>query len=111
LTKLTTRDASPAEDEVEDIKSLLARIKGLKSASGGGLTGTQLMLFFLQRCIQPLLSRGSKLWTYSCLTDPSRVYAKDPKKKDHDKRVRSLTILTAKMEIPACKAAFFDYTH
>jgi hypothetical protein len=35
------------------------------------------------------------------------VSAKDPEKKDLDKRVRSLTILTAKMEIPACTAAFF----
>jgi hypothetical protein len=66
----------------------------------------QLMAFFLQWRIQPLQSRASKLWTYSGLTDPSRVSAKDPEKKDLDKRVRSLTILTAQMEIPACTAAF-----
>jgi hypothetical protein len=47
LTKLTTWDASPFEAEVEYIKPLLARIQGLKSAAGGGLTGTQLMAFFL----------------------------------------------------------------
>jgi hypothetical protein len=47
LTKLTTWDALPSEAKVENIKPLLARIQGLKSAAGGGLTGTQLMAFFL----------------------------------------------------------------
>jgi hypothetical protein len=54
LTKLTTWDASPSEAEVESIKPLLARIQELKNAAGSGLTGTQLMAFFLQRRIQPL---------------------------------------------------------
>jgi hypothetical protein len=111
LTKLTTWDAPLSEAEVEDIKPLLARIQKLKSAAGGGLIGTQLMAFFLQRRIQPLQSRVSKLWSYSGLTNPSRVSAQDPEKKDLDKRVRSLTTLTAQMEIPACTAAFFDSTH
>jgi hypothetical protein len=34
---------------MEDIKPLLARIHSLKNASGGALSGTQLMAFFLQR--------------------------------------------------------------
>jgi hypothetical protein len=71
LAKLTTWDASPSEAEVKNIKPLLAHIQGLKSAAGGRLTGIQLMAFFLQRRIQPLQSRVSKLWTYSGLTDPS----------------------------------------
>jgi hypothetical protein len=54
LTKLTTWDALPSE--VKNIKPLLAHIQGLKNAAGSGLTGTQLMAFFLQRCIQPLQS-------------------------------------------------------
>jgi hypothetical protein len=37
-----------------NIKPLLARIQALKSTSGGALSGTQLMAFFLQRQIQPL---------------------------------------------------------
>jgi hypothetical protein len=69
------------------------------------------MAFFLQRRIQPLQSRVSKLWTYSGLTDPSWVFTKDPEKKDLDKRVRSLTILTTKMEILASTDPFFDATH
>jgi hypothetical protein len=48
LTKLTTWDALPSEVEVESIKPLLARIQDLKNAVGSGLTGTQLMVLFLQ---------------------------------------------------------------
>jgi hypothetical protein len=71
LTKLTTWDAFPSQAEVKNIKPLLAHIQGLKSAAGGGLTGTQVMVFFLQRRIQLLQSRISKLWTYFGPTEPS----------------------------------------
>jgi hypothetical protein len=85
LTKLTSWDSPPTEAEVESIEPLLSRIQSLKSAAGGGLTGTQLMAFFLQRRIQPLQARVSKLWNYSGLDDPSRVSNQDPEKKDLDK--------------------------
>jgi hypothetical protein len=111
LTKLTSWDSPPTEAEVENIKPLLTRIQSLKSATRGGLTGTQLMAFFLQRCIQPLQARVSKLWSYSGLDDPSRVSNQDPEKKDLDKRVRSLTTLTKEKEIPASTADFFDSAH
>jgi hypothetical protein len=51
LMKLTSWDSPPTEAEVEDIKPLMTRIQSLKSATGGGLTGTQLMAFSLQRHI------------------------------------------------------------
>jgi hypothetical protein len=54
LMKLTSWDSPPIEAEIEDIKPLLSRIQSLKSTTGGGLSGTQLMAFFLQRRIQPL---------------------------------------------------------
>jgi hypothetical protein len=85
LMKLTSWDSPPTEAEVEDIKPLLTRIQSLKSTTGGGLTGTQLMAFFLQRRIQPHQARVSKLWSYSGLDDPSRVSKQDPEKKDLDK--------------------------
>jgi hypothetical protein len=69
------------------------------------------MVFFLQRRIQPLQARVSKLWTYSGSTNPSRVSPKDPEKHDLEKRVRSLTTLTAKIAVPACLATAFDSTH
>jgi hypothetical protein len=48
LKKLSSWDSPPTEAEMEDIKPLLTRIQALKSASGGALSGTQLMSFFLQ---------------------------------------------------------------
>jgi hypothetical protein len=111
LTKLTSWDSPPTEAEVEDIKPLLTRIQSLKSAAGDGLTGTQFMAFFLQRRIQPLQSRVSKLWSYSGLADPSRVSDQDLEKKGLDKRVQSLTTLTVQHEILVLTAAFFNSAH
>jgi hypothetical protein len=71
LTKLTSWDSPPTEAKVKNIKPLPTRIQSLKSAARGGLTGTQLMAFFLQRHIQPLQACVSKLWSYSSLDDPS----------------------------------------
>jgi hypothetical protein len=85
LKKLATWDSPPTEDEMEDIKPLLACIQALKSGSGGALLGTQLMSFFLQRRVQPLKHHVSKLWTYSGLKDSSRVSEEDIEKKDLDK--------------------------
>jgi hypothetical protein len=71
LKKLASWDSPPTEAEMEEIKPLLARIQELKSGKGGALSGTQLMAFFLQRRVQPLQHRLSKLWTFSGLEDPS----------------------------------------
>jgi hypothetical protein len=111
LTKLTSWDSPPTEDEIKDIKSLLTHIQILKSTAGGALTGMQLMAFFLQRCIQPLQARVSRLWSYSGSEDPSRVSKEDLEKKGLNKRVRALTTLTKENEIPALAADFFDSTH
>jgi hypothetical protein len=111
LTKLSSWDSSPTEAETKDIKPLLARIENLKSATGGALSGTQLMAFFLQRRIQPLQHRVSKLWSYSGSENPSRVSKEDIDKKYLDKRVRALTTLTKDDEIPAVTVDFFDSAH
>jgi hypothetical protein len=111
LTKLSSWNSPPTKAETEDIKPLLARIQGLKSATRGALSGTQLMAFFLQRCIQPLQHRISKLWSYSGSKNPSRVSKEDIDKKDLDKRVRALTTLTKDDGIPALAADFFDSAH
>jgi hypothetical protein len=111
LKKLSSWDSPPTEAEMEDIKPLLARIQILKSVTRGALLGMQLMVFFLQRCIQPLQHRVSKLWSYSGLENPSRVSKEDIDKKDLDKRVRALTTLTKYDEIPTLTADFFDFAH
>jgi hypothetical protein len=96
---------------MEDVKPLLARIQALKSDNGGALTGTQLMAFFLQRRVQPLQHRPSKLWSFSGLGDSSQVSDDLFEKKDPDKRVRALTILMKEDEIPDLTASYFDAQH
>jgi hypothetical protein len=111
LTKLTSWDSPPTEADINNIQPLLARIQALKSATRGGLSGMQLMAFFLQRRIQPLQARISRLWSYTGSDDPSRVSIQDLEKKDVDKLVRSLTTLTKEKEIPTLTASFFDSCH
>jgi hypothetical protein len=108
LKKLASWDSPPTKAEMEDIKPLLARIQALKSGSGGALSGTQLMVFFLQRRVQPLQHRISKLWLFFGLGDSSRVSDDLMEKKDLDKRVRALATLTKDHEILALAASFFD---
>jgi hypothetical protein len=111
LQKLASWDSPPTKTEIEDLKPLLSRIQSLKSAAGRALIGTQLMVFFLQRRIQPLPAHTLRLWTYSGSEDPSQVSKEDLDKKVLDKRVRALTTLTKENEIPVLVAKYFDSTH
>jgi hypothetical protein len=97
--------------EMEEIKPLITRIQALKSGRGGTLSGTRLMVFFLQHQVQPLQYRSSKLWTFSGLGDSSRVSEDLMEKKDLDKRVRALTTLTKDHEIAELAANYFDSEH
>jgi hypothetical protein len=96
---------------MEEIKPLLARIQELKSGRGGALSGTQLIAFFLQRQVQPLQHRLSKLWTFSGLEDPSRVSKNLMEKKDLDRRVRALNTLKKDHEVADLAASHFDSDH
>jgi hypothetical protein len=69
------------------------------------------MAFFLQRRVQPLQHRISKLWSFSGLGDYSRVSDDLMEKKDLDKQVRALTTLTKEDEIPALTAGYVDFEH
>jgi hypothetical protein len=73
LKKLASWDSPPTDAEMEQIAPLLTRIQTLKGGKGGALSGIQLMVFFVQRRVQPLQHRLSKLWGYSGLEDPSRI--------------------------------------
>jgi hypothetical protein len=75
---LKSWDALPSKVEAEEIKPLLTWILDLRNVAKKELSGTQLMVFFLQCHIQPLQARISKLWTYLGAKDPSRVSPKDP---------------------------------
>jgi hypothetical protein len=111
VKKLALWDSPPMEAEMDEIKPLLARIQELKGGKGGALSGTQLMAFFLQRRVQPLQHRLSKLCIFSGLGDSSRVSEDLMEKKDLDKRVRALTTLTKDHEIADLAARYFDSKH
>jgi hypothetical protein len=108
---LASRDTLPSDAKVEQILPLLSRIKALKGGQGGALSGVQLMAFFVQRRVQSLQHRLTKLWNYTGLEDPSRISEDLIEKKDVDKRVRSLTKLTKDHAIADLTADYFDSVH
>jgi hypothetical protein len=73
VKKLASWDSLPSDAEIEQITPLLSRIQALKGGKGGALSGIQLMVFFMQRRIQPLQHRLTKLWSYSGLEDPAHI--------------------------------------
>jgi hypothetical protein len=111
LKKLASWDSPPTDAEMEEIAPLLARIQTLKGGRGGALSGIQLMAFFVQRRVQPLQHRLSKLWSYSGLVDPSRISGDLMEKQEVDKRVRNLTKLTKDRAIADLAANYFDSVH
>jgi hypothetical protein len=87
LKKLKSWDALPSESEAEEIKPLLTQIVQLKAAANKELNSTQLIVFFLQRQIQPLQAR---------VKDRSRVSQSNLTTEEVKKKVRSFTKLTKK---------------
>jgi hypothetical protein len=85
VKKLASWDALPSDAEIEKVLPLLSRIQALKGGKGGALSGIQLMAFFVQRRVQPLQHRLTKLWSYSGLEDPTRISEDLIEKKDIDK--------------------------
>jgi hypothetical protein len=111
VKKLKSWDSLPSDAEVAQILPLLSRIKTLKTGLGGALSGIQHMAFFIQRRVQPLQHRLTKLWTYAGLEDPTRISEDLMLKEDVDKRVRNLTKLTKEHSVADLKADFFDAVH
>jgi hypothetical protein len=96
---------------MEQITPLLSHIQALKGGKGGALLGIQLMVFFMQRRVQPLQHRLTKFWSYSSLEDPARISEDLIQKQDVDKRVRSLTKLTKDHADAELAASYFDSVH
>jgi hypothetical protein len=111
VKKLASWDTLPSDAEAQEILPLLSRIKALKGGQGGALSGMQLMAFFIQRRVQPLQHRLTKLWNYSGLEDPTRISEDLISKEDVDKRVRNLTKLTKEHAVADLTAEFFDSVH
>jgi hypothetical protein len=111
VKKLAPWDALPSDAEIAQVLPLLSRIQALKGGQGGALSGVQLMAFFVQCQVQPLQHRLTKLWNYSGLEDPTRVFEDLIEKKDVDKRVRNLAKLTKDHAVADLTADYFDSVH
>jgi hypothetical protein len=111
VKKLASWDALPSDAEIAQVLPLMSHIQALKGGQGGALSGIQLMAFFVQRRVQPLQHRLTKLWSYSGLEDPTRVSEDLIEKKDVDKRVRSLTKLTKDHAVADLTADYFNSMH
>jgi hypothetical protein len=111
VKKLASWDALPSDAEIAQVLPLLSRIQALKGGQGGALSGIQLMAFFIQRRVQPLQHRLTKLWCYSGLEDPARISEDLTEKKDVDKQVRSLTKLTKDHAVADLTADYFYSAH
>jgi hypothetical protein len=85
MKKLASWDALSSDVEIAQVLPFLSRIQALKEGKGGALSGIQLMAFFVQRPVQPLQHRLTKLWSYSGLEDPTRVSEDLIAKQDVDK--------------------------
>jgi hypothetical protein len=70
---------------MEEVTPLLAHIQALKGGQGGALSSIQLMAFFVQRRVQTLQHRLTKLWSYAGLKDPARISEDLINKQDVDK--------------------------
>jgi hypothetical protein len=111
LAPFDASKALPSDAEIAQVLPLLSRIKALKGGKEGALSGIQLMAFFVQRRVQPLQHRLTKLWSYSGLEDPTRVSEDLIEKQDMDKRVRNLTKLTKDHAVADLTADYFDSVH
>jgi hypothetical protein len=111
VKKLASWDTLPSDTETQEILPLLSHIKALKGGQGDALSGMQLMAFLIQRRVQPLQHRLTRLWSYSGLEDPTRISEDLMSKEEVNKRVRSLTKLTKEHAVADLTADFFDSVH
>ncbi|KAK1608534.1 hypothetical protein QYE76_032207 [Lolium multiflorum] len=88
---------SPEERLTAD--RLFDQIVTLKNTGGLTMCGTEVVSVFLQRRVQPLMSRPHQLWLYTGKDDESRVSSADLSAEDLRDEVRRLTCLSMKDNI------------
>ncbi|KAK1608630.1 hypothetical protein QYE76_032303 [Lolium multiflorum] len=88
---------SPEERLIAD--KLFDQVVTLKNTGGLTMCGTEVVSVFLQRRVQPLMSRPHQLWLYTGKDDESRVSSVDLSADDLRDEVRRLTCLSAKDNI------------
>jgi hypothetical protein len=81
-------------EEEEEVAPLMARVRDLQLKPGKEVSGTHLIAIFLQRRVQPLMSRVRTPWEYSGTADPMHSNKEDMLMRELEARVRSLTKIT-----------------
>jgi hypothetical protein len=85
---------SPEEKATAD--ELFKQIVILKNSGGMTMRGTEVVSVFLQRRVQPLMSRPHQLWLFAGKNDKSRVNSADLSADELQNEVRRLTCLSTK---------------
>ncbi|KAK1644563.1 hypothetical protein QYE76_062368 [Lolium multiflorum] len=75
---------------------LFKQIVILKNSGGMTMRGTEVVSVFLQRRVQPLMSRPHQLWLFAGKNDKSRVNSADLSADELQNEVRRLTCLSTK---------------
>ncbi|KAK1617700.1 hypothetical protein QYE76_023217 [Lolium multiflorum] len=88
---------SPEERATAD--RLFEQVVTLKNTGGLTMCGTEVVSVFLQRRVQPLMSRPHQLWLYTGKDDGSRVSSADLSAEDLRDEVRRLTCLSMRDNI------------
>ncbi|KAK1682772.1 hypothetical protein QYE76_043620 [Lolium multiflorum] len=101
---------SPEERVIAD--KLFDQVVTLKNTGGLTMCGTEVVSVFLQRRVQPLMSRPHQLWLYTGKDDESRVSSVDLSADDLRDEVRRLTCLSARDNIVLASARHpYDSQH
>ncbi|KAK1573732.1 hypothetical protein QYE76_027171 [Lolium multiflorum] len=101
---------SPEEKATAD--ELFKQIVTLKNSGGMTMRGTEVVSVFLQRRVQPLMSRPHQLWLFTGKNDKSRVNSADLSAEELQNEVRRLTCLSSKDTIILTSARPpYDFKH
>ncbi|KAK1613861.1 hypothetical protein QYE76_019378 [Lolium multiflorum] len=101
---------SPEESTIAD--KLFDQVVDLKNTGGLTMCDTEVVSVFLQRRVQPLMSRPHQLWLYVGKDDKSRVSSADLSNDELRDEVRRLTCLSMKDNIVLNSARLpYDLKH
>ncbi|KAK1610983.1 hypothetical protein QYE76_034656 [Lolium multiflorum] len=109
--KKSWRNALSPEERVTADR-LFEQVVVLKNTGGLTMCGTEVVSVFLQRRVQPLMSRPHQLWLYTGKGDKSRVSSADLSADELREEVRRLTCLSMKDTIILTSARSpYDFDH
>ena len=109
--KKSWRNALSPEQRVTADR-LFDQVVVLKNTGGLTMCGTEVVSVFLQRRVQPLMSRPHQLWLYTGKGDKSRVSSADLSANELRDEVRRLTCLSMKDSIVLTSArSLYDFDH